>query len=300
MKLTHEQVGSYHQNGYLVLYDLFDSFELECIIGEMRQVLRSDDPRRILEKSGAVRSFFAPEFTSPLFYKLSRLQRLVEPAMELLGGEVYIHQTKLNTKHALVGDWWDWHQDFTFWRADDGMPACDVLTAMIYLNDVNDFNGPLLLVPGSHQVGLAGCREDAPETAEGGSEWFRQYQGSTTYMSALTADLKYTLDQATLASWIERKGIVSAKGPAGTVVLFHGNVFHASSNNLSPWDRHTFLVTYNSVGNTLPPAANPRPEFIAQRNFTPIRDTKESFLPDEVRNTEKINDHVRSFVKAEK
>ncbi|HYC27586.1 MAG TPA: phytanoyl-CoA dioxygenase family protein, partial [Chitinophagaceae bacterium] len=66
------------------------------------------------------------------------------------------------------------------------------------------------------------------------------------------------------------KGMHAGKAPAGSVLFFHGNIFHASSNNLSPWDRHTFLVTYNSVKNALPEIENPRPEFISRREFTPI------------------------------
>jgi ectoine hydroxylase len=32
-------------------------------------------------------------------------------------------------------------------------------------------------------------------------------------------------------------GIVSPKGPAGSMILFHSCLVHASSSNLSPWNR---------------------------------------------------------------
>lgn len=272
MKLTQEQVLDYHRDGYLLLPRLFDQEEIGLIMEEMREVIKEDCPRRIMEKSGAIRSFFAPDFTSQLFREVSRLRRLIEPARQLLESDVYIHQTKLNTKHAMVGDWWDWHQDYTFWKMDDGMPAPEVLTAMIYLSDVTEFNGPLLLVPGSHVAGTLDENENQVLAGDGPSDWFGQYQNSTTYMSALTADLKYTIKPRAIAHWVGKNGIFSAKASAGTVLIFHGNIFHASSNNLSPWDRHTFLVTYNSINNSLPELANPRPEFIAQRDFRPIRE----------------------------
>jgi ectoine hydroxylase len=270
MELTQEQVLAYRQDGYLLLPKLFNQHEIRLMMVEMREIIKEDCPRRIMEKNGAIRSFFAPDFTSQLFHEVSRLHRLVKSARQLLGSDVYIHQTKLNTKHAMVGDWWDWHQDYTFWKQDDGMPAPEVLTAMIYLNDVNEFNGPLLLVPGSHVAGTLDDKENPVLTSDGPAGWFG-YQRSTTYMSALTADLKYTIKPESIARWIDKNGIFSAKGPAGTVLFFHGNVFHASSNNLSPWDRHTFLITYNSVDNALPESTNPRPEFIAQRDFRPIQ-----------------------------
>ena len=277
MKLSKQQIESYRENGYLLLTDVFDEDEVSRMTEEMRKVIKEDCPRRILEKNGHVRSFFAPDHTNDLFRRIVRLDRLVNPSSQLIGSEVYIHQTKLNTKHALVGDWWEWHQDYTFWKLDDGMPAPEVLTAMIFLNDVNEFNGPMLLIPGSHKDGVIDAEENEGLPDEN-DKWFKDYQSSTSYMSALTSELKYTLKQHTIARWVEKRGIYPAKGPAGSVLFFDGNVFHASSNNLSPWDRHSFLVTYNSIKNTLPEMENPRPPFLANRIFTPLEPLPDTIL----------------------
>ena len=274
MYLTKEQLEKYSQHGFLLLDNVFDSIEINLIRQEMYKVVSEDCPHRILEKSGAIRSFFAPDHTNDLFYQLVRLKRLVEPSAQLIGSEIYIHQSKINMKHAMVGDWWQWHQDYTYWRQDDGMPRPDVLTAMIYLNDVNEFNGPMLLIPGSHKAFIE--NNEANALTESKDEWFNEYQASTSYMSALTADLKYTLQKRAVAVWAKKNGICSATGPAGSVLFFHGNVFHASSKNLSPWDRHMFLVTYNSVNNPLPHMENPRPAFLANRVAAPL-----DMLPDE-------------------
>ncbi len=270
MILTSAQIENFNENGFLLIQNVFTQEEMTLMLEEMEQVIIEDCPRRILEKSGYVRSFFAPEASNEFFARVIRQKRVLRPAMQLLESDVYAHQTKLNTKHALVGDWWDWHQDYTFWKKDDAMLEPTVLTAMIFLNEVTEFNGPLFLIPGSHKAGMleSGERNIHGEQSE---EWFSAYQNSTKYMSALTADLKYTLEQKTIASWIERQGIYSAKGAAGSVLFFHGNVFHASPNNLSPWHRHTFLITYNSTANPLQDIPEPRPGFIASRNFTPIR-----------------------------
>jgi ectoine hydroxylase len=270
MKLTNQQIKAFSDDGYLLLEDLFSEGEIGLMRAEMARILGDDCPRRILEKNGAIRSFFAPELSSDLFKKILRLKKVAMPAAQLIGSEVYVHQTKLNTKHAMVGDWWDWHQDFTFWKEDDGMPEPRALTAMIYLNDVNEFNGPLLLIPGSHKEYVEGQKQKDLVAKEEGGSWFDEYKISTPYMSALTADLKYTLDRATIARWIQKKGIKSAKARCGSVLFFHGSIFHASSNNLSPWDRHAFLITYNSIWNKLNNIEFPRPEFIASRQYSPI------------------------------
>jgi len=269
MELSTFQLQEYQKNGYLLLDAFFDQSMVAGMLKELQRIIHLDCPNRILEKNGQTRSFFAPESYSDVFDQVIKHSGLVGCASKLLGSSVYIHQTKINSKFAMEGDWWEWHRDYTFWKNDDGMPAPNVLTAMIFLNDVTEFNGPLLLIPGSQN------EEDINENGNEKNDmqedsWFASYRNSETYLSALTTDLKYTLGRDMIRKWIIQNGIYSAKGKAGSVVFFHGNVFHASSNNMSPWDRHTFLVTYNSIDNTLLPVPNPRPEFISKRTFTPL------------------------------
>lgn len=276
MGLTLSQKAQYENAGYLLLENVFDRQEVDCMLVELNRILSIDSPRRILEKNGRVRSIFAPETDSGLFEKVVQLERLVKPAIALLQDEVYIHQTKLNTKFAMAGDWWEWHQDYVFWKKDDGMPSPNVLTIMVFLNDINEFNGPMLLIPGSHKAGIVDDAEKEPEHEKADS-WYAQYQKSAAYLTALTSDLKYTLKQNTIAEWVSANGLVAAKGTAGSVLFFHGNIFHASSNNMSPWDRHTLLITYNSINNALPYMESPRPHFLANRNPSPLVAINDTF-----------------------
>jgi ectoine hydroxylase len=270
MELTNDQILFYKENGFLLVENLFNNKEVEALLSEMDEVIKEDCPRRILEKNGSVRSFFAPHFSNELFNKINRLDRLVVPSSQLVGGEVYVHQSKINVKAAMLGDWWEWHQDYPYWKNDDGMPRPDVLTAMIFLNDINEFNGPLLLIPGSHKEGEFDDKANSINPDANDAEWYAEYLKSASFMTSLTANLKYKLERKTIADWVEKRGIHSAKGRAGSVLFFHGNVFHASSNNLSPWDRFTYLVTYNHAQNKLTDIQEPRPEFIAIRDFAPI------------------------------
>ena len=270
MELTQQQILFYKENGFLLLENVFNTEEVQVLLNEMDEVIKEDGPRRILEKNGSVRSFFAPHFTSEIFDKTNRLDRLVVPSRQLIGDDVYVHQSKINVKAAMLGDWWEWHQDYPYWKNDDGMPKPDVLTAMIFMNETNEFNGPLLLIPGSHKNGEFDDQPNDIEADPNDSEWYAEYLKSASFMTSLTSNLKYKLERKTIADWVAKKGIYSAKGAPGSVLFFHGNVFHASSNNLSPWDRFTYLITYNSVSNKLPNIAEPRPEFIAIRKFDAI------------------------------
>jgi len=53
---------------------------------------------------------------------------------------------------------------------------------------------------------------------------------------------------------IERNGIVTATGPAGSMVLFDCNLLHGSNGNITPMPRTTLSIVYNSVDNR--PAAD--------------------------------------------
>ena len=64
-------------------------------------------------------------------------------------------------------------------------------------------------------------------------------------------------------------GIVSPKGPAGSMILFHGCLLHASTSNLSPWNRWAVYLSLCAVSNHI--RRFKRPEYIAHRDFTPIR-----------------------------
>jgi ectoine hydroxylase len=176
---------------------------------------------------------------------------MVEPVQELIGEALYMHQFKINGKQAFDGDVWQWHQDYGTWKNDDLMPAERAMNVAIFLDDVNDYNGPLMFIPGSHKRGVVDAKHDLT---------------TTSYPL-------WTIDNALIAQLVERAGgknggIVSPKGPAGSMILFHGCLVHASGSNLSPWDRVSVYLSLCAVSNHI--RRFKRPEYIAHRDFTPI------------------------------
>ena len=278
MRLTNEQVEKFEKDGYLVIESLFSPEELEVILGEVPRELAEESPRRIRETSGAVRSVFALHSTNEKFRCLTRLPRLVEPAKQLLQSDVYVHQFKLNAKVALEGEQWEWHQDFLYWFKEDGMPSPRVLTAAVFLQDVNDFNGPMLVIPGSHKEGMIDVEAQEVEALGSVGPRIAEGDGAATWIHTLTANLKYKINRRILAGLLRKNNIYAAKGRAGFVLFFHGNLFHASSNNLSPYDRMSIFVTYNSSENCLHDMKQPRPTFIADRDYTPIMPVSDDAL----------------------
>ena len=113
----------------------------------------------------AVRTNFAAHLYSEPFARLARHPRMVEPVQDLLGEALYMHQFKINGKQAFDGDVWQWHQDYGTWLNDDLMPAERAMNVAIFLDDVNDYNGPLMFIPGSHKRGVVDAKHDLTTTS---------------------------------------------------------------------------------------------------------------------------------------
>jgi len=69
-------------------------------------------------------------------------------------------------------------------------------------------------------------------------------------------------------SLIEEGGLVSAKGPPGTVLIFGDSLVHSSSLNMSPWPRTIFSLILNPVANA--PTCRQRPDHQHHRDLAPI------------------------------
>lgn len=261
MRLTNEQISAFRENGYLIVENWFSAEEVALLKRETYREFETEQPGRVLEKNGAVRTVFAAHKTNEYFARLARLQRLAEPAAQLLDDDVYVHQFKINAKLGLDGEQWEWHQDYLYWQKEDSMPEPNVLSAVVFLNTVDDFNGPLLLIPRSQQLGTIDL--DAEQK-------YAALNACDSWKPTLTADLKYKIGKHTLSRAIEHNPIVAAKGAPGFVCFFHGNTLHASAGNLTPVDRLSVFISYNAVSNALQPRVNARPTFIAEREFTPV------------------------------
>ena len=253
MRLTPQQVETFNRDGYLFFPSLFKPEEVKTLTDAVPALYARREAYNVREKgSEAVRTNFAAHLYSAPFARLARHPRMVLPVMDLLGGEaLYMHQFKINGKMAFEGDVWQWHQDYGTWKNDDGMPSERAMNVAIFLDAVNEFNGPLMFIPGSHRRGVIDAKHDLT---------------TTSYPL-------WTVDHALIAALVERAGgkqggIVSPKGPAGSMILFHSCLVHASTSNLSPWNRVSVYLSLCTVSNHI--RRFKRPEYIAHRDFTPI------------------------------
>jgi len=262
MKLTPEQVAQFDRNGYLFFPSLFSAEEIKVLNDAVPALYERREVYNVRERnSDAVRTNFAAHLYSAPFARLARHPRMVGPVQSLLGDKLYMHQFKINGKMAFAGDVWQWHQDYGTWLNDDQMPEARAMNIAIFLDDVTEFNGPLMFIPGSHKKGVVDAKHD-----------------TTTTSYPL-----WTVDNELIAQMIEKAGgkgrfdengrnvgggLVSPHGPAGSMILFHGCLLHASGSNLSPFNRVSVYLSLNAVDNHI--RRHKRPEYIAHRDFTPI------------------------------
>ncbi|ABQ30764.1 MULTISPECIES: phytanoyl-CoA dioxygenase family protein [Acidiphilium] len=246
MKLTPQQIEDFHREGWLFLPELFSPEEVALLKRESEAIYREHRPEVWREKTGAPRTAFAAHTYNEAFGTLGAHPRLIGPVEQLFGEQVYMHQYKINAKAAFTGEVWQWHQDYGTWKRDDGMPEPRAMNISVFLDEVMPINGPLLLVPRSHNAGDLEASHDVE---------------TTSYPL-------WTLDEATVSRLVAEGGIVAPTGKPGGVLMFHGNLVHGSAGNITPYPRRIVYLTLNAVSNYI--RTPTRPEFIAHRDFAPI------------------------------
>ena len=257
MSLTEDQQQEFDRNGYLILPSLFSVEEIALLQTQLPRLFSDDDPANIREKDGgAVRTAMGLHQRNPIFDKLSRHPRLVIPARQLLGSVLYIQQTKVNVKAAFEGETWQWHYDFATHHRDDGVPQPLALNLHVFLNEVNEFNGPLYFIPGSHKHGPADVFHDI---------------SSTSYPL-------WVVHEGTVSKLVADTGIASATGPAGTALIFGDLMIHGSPSNMSPWDRSIYSLILNPATNAQTTFS--RPEYKHHTDFTTVTPLADDCLLD--------------------
>ncbi len=247
MKLSASQLRDFDENGYLFLPDCFSSEEMAVLRRAASEVFALDRQEVWRESTGAPRTAFAAHTYNEAFRRLGAHPRLIDPVMQILDGSVYMHQYKVNAKAAFDGEVWQWHQDYGTWQRDDDMPEPRAMNIAVFVDEVTAANGPLMFIPKSHKKGVQKAGHDLE---------------TTSYPL-------WTLDRATVAQLADEGGIVVPTGAPGSVVMFHGNLVHASPPNISPWNRTIVYLSICHVDNHI--RRFKRAEWIAHRDFTAIK-----------------------------
>lgn len=268
--LSKSQVDLFDARGHIVLPSVFAPKEVETLKTQFddlsthyesldyEELDRTTDMRVITERGGtllggehgdpilkSIWQVHLPAEDAPhmreaadLSFRCVRDSRLVDAARQLLGDEVYIHQSRINFQRgwgrgSRGGSGFLWHQDFEQWHSEDGMPRMRAVSMAVLLEPAMAANGALMVMPGSHRAMI---QAQAPEASD------RYATGSLSTGPSLPDEI--------LVETANRHGIVYCQGQPGDVVLFDCNIVHGSHTNISPWGRMMLFAVYNAVSNT--------------------------------------------------
>ncbi|MEG8179058.1 ectoine hydroxylase [Nocardia terpenica] len=256
-------LAGFDADGYALVDELLTTEEVVDLGTEIDRLATDPelclDERVIIEKkSNRVRSIFEVHRISAAVAELVRDERVVGLARQVLGSEVYVHQSRVNYMPGFEGTGFYWHSDFETWHAEDGMPSPRACSLSIALTDNYPFNGSLMVMPGSHRT-FVPCQGETP---------------ADHYRESLREQQIGVPSHEHIAGLADRYGIAQFTGARGSALLFDSNIMHGSGNNITPFPRSNIFLVFNSVENALSePYSAParRPTYIASRDFTPVR-----------------------------
>ncbi|MEQ3551890.1 ectoine hydroxylase [Pseudonocardia nematodicida] len=258
-----QELDAHARDGFVQVPDLLTADEVAGYRRELDRLatdpaVRADE-RCVVEKSSdEVRSIFEVHLISELIGRLVHDERVLSRARQILGSDVYVHQSRINYKPGFGGGGFYWHSDFETWHAEDGMPGPRAVSCSISLTDNHEYNGCLMIMPGSHRT-FVSCVGETP---------------ADNHLSSLTEQEIGTPDPESISKLSDRHGIAMMTGAAGGATFFDSNCMHGSGNNITPYPRSNIFLVFNSVENAcLAPysAPAPRPEHIGARDFSPVR-----------------------------
>lgn len=235
--LSQRQREHYFENGYLLVESVIPPQWLELLRQTTDDMVERSRERSVSDQvwdletghsadAPRLRRLSSPCDHDERYWRYTSESLLADIAADLLGPAVKFHHSKLNFKASGGGADVKWHQDIQFWPHTNYSP----LTIGTYLYDCGPDQGPLGVIPGSHEGPLFDLYDDQ-----------RRWTGHLA-----DADLaKVATDRAEYLC-----------GPAGSITIHNCRTIHGSPPNTSPSSRPLFLVAYSS-GDAFPYTGNP-------------------------------------------
>lgn len=160
-------LAGFERDGFLAIDELITSDEVDALRAELERLtsdpeIRSDKRSIVEPKSEEIRTVFEVHKISEVFARLVRDPRVVGRARQILGSDVYVHQSRINVKPGFGATGFYWHSDFETWHAEDGLANMRTVSVSIALTENYDTNGGLMIMPGSHKTFL-GCAGETPK-----------------------------------------------------------------------------------------------------------------------------------------
>ena len=222
-KLSKTQLEQYHEEGFTLIEEalpaemLAEMLQLTEEVVQAASGLTENDERYDLEETHSpeeprVRRLKSPFEHWKFFDDFLRSDVALDPVEQILGPNIRLYNNKMNMKAPGYGAAVEWHSDWAFYpHSNDAGLALGV-----YLDDVTEQNGPMMIIPGTHKSGVIDHH-------------------SKGYFCGAIDPVKTPLDF---------DNAVPLMGPAGTMTLHHVRAVHGSALNHSDKPRRLLLQGY--------------------------------------------------------
>ena len=221
--LTREEVEQFKREGYTVHPGLLSPDEVDTLLQDIERLswgntLANHDKDRLEMEPNQppdgtrVRRIYEPCTHYPLFRALSDSEKLLESVEQLIGPDLTFHYSKINMKPPAIGSVVEWHQDLSYYPLTNR----DSLAVLFYLDDADQSNGCLTVIPGQHEGRLM-------DHTRGG------------------------LFQGKITEPVDTSQEVPVEGKAGAAIFMHSMTPHSSTTNTSSRWRRTLILSYRAA-----------------------------------------------------
>ena len=222
--LTREQIEHYRREGYIVVERLLDPetlAELRRVTDEVVATAHGlTDHTKVLDlepshrpENPRVRRIKSPHLAHPFYWDIAGHPPVMAALEPLVGRDIRVRPGgKVNLKSPGVGAPVEWHQDWAFYPHTND----DVLAVGILLDDMDEENGPLMVLPRSHRGPI------------------HDHHADGAFCGGI--DLERTP--------VDLSGAVALTAPAGSITIHHARLVHGSAVNRSARQRRILFFEY--------------------------------------------------------
>jgi phytanoyl-CoA hydroxylase len=224
--LSRADIDRYNRDGFIVVPGVLGDAEVASLreaadelVSKSRTVASHNEvydlePGHTAEMP-KVRRIKTPDRWDPRFAAMVRHPGIIACLQALWGENVRFDTSKLNMKAAGFGSPVEWHQDWAFYpHTNDDLAAVGIM-----IDDIDEENGPLLVLPGTHRGPV------------------HDHHADGTFCGAI--------DPA--KAQVDFKRAVPCTGRAGSITIHHVRAVHGSAPNISSRSRRLLLLQFRSA-----------------------------------------------------
>lgn len=214
--LTNAQLAEYDQQGYVLVPGVLDAAEVARIDGEIDAMLATGSNNG---PAGWIYELHRQE--SQLCTDVARDERILALVRGVVFPGIALHSSKLVAKMPQSDDFCHWHQDESYYfdGSEPDMRSDVRMSIWVGLQDADEDNGCLWVVPGSHRAGI---------------EAYEEVGDGHCRRRIMRAD--YANEHA-----------IPLRVKAGDAVLFSAFLWHQSRGNHTDHVRRAFIVSYQEA-----------------------------------------------------